>query len=369
MSSKIVLLRRSTNPGIRFLRNNSRLPRFSETIIVDDEQLRQLEQDGSAYVDRTWENDFFDFPYDPGIGAVTAAEDETNWGLTALSHEQIWNDWGTGAGVRVGVIDSGVDWAHSNFSDANLVDFFDIDRDNGDVSRPDPYDSGWHGTHCTSILVGKSDTEIKRGIAPGCEVVAVKALKKLQGSVVSVQRGLEICLEEKCDIVSLSFGWPGQHDVWFDIIKRLVEGGTIVFAGIGNTYGQGFDHISPANYPIPGLIGVGAYDDDRTIWPRSGGGDVTWSSTSLFPSMRVVKPDLTGPGVGIVSASPSQSFRRESGTSMATPHLAGVAACIWSSDLSQSSSEVIEKLYALAKDAGVSGPDVRFGDGMIHGPF
>ena len=104
------------------------------------------------------------------------------------------------------------------------------------------------------------------------------------------------------------------------------------------------------------------------MWSQSGGGEVQWDDSSSFGHIRVVKPELSAPGVDIVSAAPGARFRRESGTSMATPHVAAVAACVWSEAPDQSATEVLKTLWSLLRDAGDVGGDIRFGDGILGKP-
>ena len=222
------------------------------------------------------------YPYDPGIGAVDAADNEASWAGAWLGYQDFWNAKGRGSGVKVALLDSGLDATHPAFSHANIKGFVDIDQDRGTITTVTPHDTGWHGTHCAGILCGSENTGVFRGIAPDVDLYVGVTLNGFDGSVVSVQKGLEWALDRQCKIISLSFGWPGVHDVWADIVKTIANAGAIIFAGIGNEYHQGADTLSPANYPLPNIVSVGAHDIHGNIWHLSGGGDVNWPSQTAF---------------------------------------------------------------------------------------
>jgi subtilisin family serine protease len=306
-------------------------------------------------------------------GGLAVVENDDNWGVGPLGYnaQRFWQVGVRGSGVRIGIADSGIDVTHSTFatlrSNQRLTAFAAFANDGTKVvqHRPDgslipdsaaiPTLSHWHGTFCSAILVGEPTGGKARGMAPKAELAVVQVLQEANnGSVASIFAGLSWLADQRCDIISLSLGWEGKHDQWANPIRTLLRQGAVVVAAAGNSFGvPGVPPSdSPANYPLDpddanqGLfISVGAIDQGNLVADFSGGETVNWSGVqdtwpngtqtpSPFATAppRIV-PSMVAPGVGIVSASPvspAGQYRMESGTSMATPHVAGLLALILS---------------------------------------
>lgn len=214
-----------------------------------------------------------------------------------------------------------------------------------------PTFSHWHGTFCASISVGQNDGE-NRGLAPASELVVAQVLHQGNvGTVASILAGLNWLADQNCDIVSLSLGIPGQYDFWSEPIIRMLSQGTVVVAAIGNEHGVPgvLDSRSPANYPISPkndkdgiLISVGAQSSDGKVADFSGGGNFNWSGvtnklpdgssvkSSFAETASIILPSMIAPGVDIVQPVANSIYQSESGSSMATPHIAGLLALILS---------------------------------------
>lgn len=337
----------------------------SGTVIIDSSTLAQLSSQHA--ITRVWPNEGFMFPYTPDVGAVGVVEKQSNWGADYLLFKQLHRLGADGTGIKVGIADSGLDTSHEMFSDLNLKAFADIDLQDGSVNVTAPFDSGWHGTHCAGCLCGQDPMREVIGAAPKAELYVAKALERWSGSVLSVHSAIKWLSDQGCKIISLSFGWPGLRDAWCDVISAFLDQGGLIFAGIGNDYNSEFPTISPANYPLRGIVAVGAHARDGTIWHRSGGGLEQWPGGSEFTTAPAqLKPDLVGPGIDIVSASPGATYRLEAGTSMATPHVAGIAACIWSVAPNAPCSTILSVIESSLDDAGAPGDDARAGRGRLN---
>lgn len=319
---------------------------------------------------RVWENERFTVPYSR-VGAAAIVERTENWGVDAIAAGRFWERGFLGEGINVGIADSGLDKSHSVFEHTNLINFADFSLETGEIVGDDPYDSGWHGTHCASILAGAESDSMGRGVAPQCNLFVAKVLDGWDGSVLSVSKALRWFVENDCDVVSLSIGNPGTHDVWFEEMLDLVSSGCVAIVAAGNEYGEAYPTRSPGNYGIDGTISVGASKSDQGIWHRSGGGVVSWPSIGGAASRDVLVPDIVAPGAAIAGASPNHEYRVESGTSMATPHIAGLAALAIQRSRSAgyeiTPDELKRVMLESCSDLGEPGADTRYGAGLFSG--
>lgn len=338
-----------------------------QTLLVPNEDASHVAS--SPMIADSFDNATIEFPLDPISGAAPV-ENDNNWGVgtKGLQADRFWSQGFRGAGVRIGIADSGVDATHPAFAGMmggnRLAAFAHFNKlgtkqvqhrlDNSAI--PDmqaaPTFSHWHGTHCASILVGSATSGKARGMAPEATLVVTRVLEDgNEGSVAGIMAGLSWLAEQGCDIASLSLGWPGRHEEWAAQITNLLKTGTVVVAAVGNEYtaaGVGKSR-SPANYPIDPtgpddglLIAVGAHDVELSVWDDSGGEMAEWagvqvrssdgsSRPSIFAASagRIV-PTLVAPGVNIVSAIPGGKYYSSPGSSMAAPHIAGLIALVLS---------------------------------------
>ena len=334
------------------------------TLVVPLEEVAPF----AAISDRYFENKLLSFNLDLP-GGLAIAENEDNWGGGKQGYDaaRFWERGVFGIGVRLGIADSGIDVTHPTFGTMQahhrLKAFaaFDsqgrktVQRTQDSAVVPDsetkPTFTHWHGTFCAAILVGDQTDGKLRGLAKQSELVVAQVLQSANnGTVASIFAGLTWLSDQNCDIVSLSLGWEGKRDQWATPIQELLRRGVVVVCAAGNSFGAPGvpPSSSPGNYPLEPvsstdgvLVCVGAIDEVKVVGDFSGGETVDWSGVrndqpdgtqvpSVFAtaSPRVV-PTLVAPGVGVVSASPvvaSGQFRLESGTSMATPQVAGLIA-------------------------------------------
>ena len=362
--------------------------KFATSESISDESLRHLSNSQTFYVDSLQkldeirsrgfqvdavkQNQIFTVPHRPDIGPAANVEREANWGAENLRIQEFWQLKARGQSVKVGIADTGIFPDHDCFASLNLKEFIDINLD-GEISQPSPYDGAWHGTHCAGVLCGVESDGMSRGVSPDIELYVAKTFDGWSGSIISQNKALEWFHEKQCDIVSLSLGWPGLHDDWADAMFKLVQGGAIVFVASGNEYGsQSQPHTrSPGNYPLEGLFSVGAYNNEQNIWESSGGGIIDWPDDSYFSDKKnIIVPSLAGPGEGIISCAPEKGkYRNESGTSMATPHIAGIAANILSyiraQGLANEKKLTKQIINNAIVDFGQPGPDERYGKGLL----
>lgn len=243
---------------------------------------------------------------------------------------EAWEDFGaTGRGIKVAVLDSGVDKSHPALS-GKVVD--EVSTAGEAVNVP-----GNHGTHVAGTIA--SNDPIYRGVAYQCDLINIKVLTAAGGGQPQgVIAGLEQAVRRGALVANLSLGWSEFLHNWAcndaDCIlcqaaDNAVRLGVTVVIAAGNE-GSG----APAgkfNCRHPGaarrVITVGAVDKAKV---PAGFSSIGPSSGRLSPgsSIRLTKPDVSGPGVSITSSTLGGGFGGLSGTSMASPHVAGVAALI-----------------------------------------
>lgn len=227
--------------------------------------------------------------------------------------------------VTIAVLDTGVDLAHPEYADRldDGFDFVDIidgadaflgDRVDADS---DPSDPGvGHGSHVTGILVARGE-RMPMGVAPGCRVLPVRVLGALRsgdqvigaGLVDNINAGIKWAVDHGADVINMSLGirHEGGGLPHTDVVRYAARRGVTVVAAAGNDGGD------TLYYPgaLPGVIAVGAVGHDDEVAPYS-----TWGA----------QVDIVAPGTEIWSSWLDGGYAFATGTSQATPFVAGAAA-------------------------------------------
>ncbi|QTE28232.1 S8 family peptidase [Pengzhenrongella sicca] len=324
---------------------------------------------------------------EPLAGAAPAAATTTAWGVSAV-HADI--SARTGAGVTVAVLDTGIDRTHTAFAGVNITEHDFSGSGNGDVQG--------HGTHCAGTILGRDVDGTRIGVARGVETLLIGKVLGDDGSGDSemIFRGIQWATQEKAHVVSMSLGFdfPGMvkrlvDDGWpvdlatsaaleayranlrmFDALMEVAQSaaafgtGTVIVAAAGNESERQIDPQYEIGVSLPaaadGVISVGALG-------QSAAGFQIAPFSNTFPQ-------VSGPGVDIVSAKAGGGLRSLSGTSMATPHVAGVAALWWeevlASALPHTAVSITARLLARAQTTGFA-PDVDVADrgaGLVQAP-
>jgi subtilisin family serine protease len=282
----------------------------------------------------------------------------------------------TGNGVVVAVIDTGVDWDHpdlvnnhwtntSESSCSNGVDddgngFIDdchgFDFVGEDIYFPnpdnDPTDQYGHGTHVAGTIAAEDNNIGVLGVAPNAKLMALKVLDdEGRGTSASVIAGIDYARINKADIINLSLGGPGNDPLMKDAVDNATDDGILVVAAAGNSGNS--NPYYPASYP--NAFSVGAID--------KAGNRASFSNTG--PNL-----DIMAPGVDIISTYPVDldgfEYAINSGTSMATPHIAGLAALYLEKNPSATPSEIRNAITGSATDLGASGRDDLYGYGAAN---
>lgn len=292
----------------------------------------------------------------PAPVAEPEAIDETDltWGLQAVKADL---STATGAGVRVAVLDTGFDVDHPDFAGREVLT-------NSFVPGEDVRDGHGHGTHCIGTACGprKPVEGPGYGVAHESTIYAGKVLSNQgSGSDGGILAGISWAISSGARIISMSLGAavpPGQpySQVYEQVARRALARGTIIVAAAGNESQRSAGVIAPVGHPAncPSILAVGAIDQLGGIAPFSSG------------SVDVGQVDLVGPGVDVYSSWPMPTRnRRISGTSMATPHVAGIAALL--ADRYGSRSRALwARLFQTARRLPLPSTDV--GAGLVQAP-
>lgn len=290
-------------------------------------------------------------PIRPRRRAAARLRRRLTWGLEALRVPALWRQGLTGRGVRVGHLDTGVDGRHPALRGAiaRFAEFDDLGREVRPA--PSPFDSDEHGTHTAATIAGRPVGGRHVGVAPGAELAAALVIEG--GDVVArVLGGLDWAVGQGVRVLSLSLGFRGWWEDFLPLTRLLRARGVLPVFAVGNE-GPGTSR-SPGNYAE--ALSVGAADRAGRV--------AEFSSSQRFRRRRdPVVPDLVAPGVDVVSAVPGRGYATMDGTSMATPHVAGLAALLLEARPDRSVAQVETALLASCRLAPGVGPE-RAGRGI-----
>lgn len=278
------------------------------------------------------------------------------WGITSMGIPQLWDQGLTGAGVAVAHLDTGIDGTHPAVR-AALAGFAEFDISGRQVRDASPRDSDevdGHGTHTAATLAGRAVRGRRVGVAPGASVYSALVIEG--GDVVArVLGGMDWALGQGVRVLSMSLGIRGLLNDFLGVVDVLRDSGVLPVMAVGNE-GPGTSR-SPGNYPK--VVSVGAHDQAMTVADFS-------SSQRFVRRSQPVVPDLTGPGVEVVSARAGGGWHALSGSSMATPHVAGLAALLLEAKPDATVARLERAILASAVRADIDAS--RGGRGAVDGP-
>lgn len=289
---------------------------------------------------------------DPASPAVT----ELPWAQRTLDARAV-REHGTGAGVVVAVVDSGVDADHPQLRRPGKVlrgqDFFLV----GDL--PGRFDCVSHGTGVASIIgATPADGVGFAGLAPGATILPVRVSESdaTDGAAQAIDpevlaRGIWYAVEQGADVVNLSVAGGLDNRFVRDAIRHAVSSDVVVVAAAGNA--QKGAAPGPAVYPAgyDGVLGVGAVDMAGTRTPRS----------QIGPHV-----DLVAPGQGVLAAARAGGHQYRDGTSFAAAFVSATAALVRAEWPESSAEEVAERILATATPAPGGRDSAAYGAGLVN---
>jgi uncharacterized repeat protein (TIGR01451 family) len=304
-------------------------------------------------------------------GALAPQSQGTGWNITQIRADLVWNALQVdGSGVVVANIDTGVDLLHpalltryrgydSHGLYQHACNWFDATEGGATY----PVDANGHGTHTMGTMLGGGGI----GVAPGAKWVAVRAFDN-QG--IALESWLHTAMEwivnpgpgcdpaNAPDVVnnSWSASWGGV-DVFRGDVQALRAAGVFAAFAAGNSGPYEGSIGAPGSYPES--FSVGAVTSGDVVADFSGRGPSDWYGSSL------VKPEVSAPGVNVRSSLPGGAYGELSGTSMATPHVAGLAALMLQADPGLTVSQLETVIKETAVRLGSPIPNNDYGWGRI----
>ncbi len=287
------------------------------------------------------------FPGDTLFAQQWALNNTGQTGGTAdadIDAPEAWNVITGSTGILIAVVDTGVDYTHPDLNDGRVRT--DIDRDfvNNDNDARD--DQG-HGTHVAGIIAAAANGSGTVGILWQASILPVKVLSAQgSGSADQVAQGIQYAADQGARVINMSLGAPLCSQTIADAVNYAFEKGAVIVAAAGNDGGA-------VGYPAKHerVIAVAATDgkDRRATFSNRG------------PEV-----DVAAPGVAILSTVPNGGYESFSGTSMASPHVAGVAGLILAQTGTLTNAQVMAVLRNSADDLGMAGFDDDFGHGRVN---
>jgi serine protease AprX len=277
-----------------------------------------------------------------------------------IGADKVWAAGYTGKGVKVCVIDTGIDSSHPDLNGNKVVAW--VDYVNG---RTTPYDDHGHGTHVSSTIAGTGNASSGqyKGVAPEASLMGAKVLSSQgSGSNTNILKAIDWAVQNGAQVISMSLGSSSHSQAMDDAIKSATSHGVTVVVAAGNSGPNAKTVACPGD--SPDAITVGASD-------RS---DVIASFSSRGPTYDGrVKPDVTNMGVGLWAAKATGTgagkgttyYLPMSGTSMATPMTSGVVALLLQANKTLTPAQVKTVLTKTAKPLGGSVPNNDYGYGRV----
>jgi subtilisin family serine protease len=291
----------------------------------------------------SWEKEVFVYP--DGTSPVAVAS--TTYGLDLTGVPKSTYD---GSGIKVCVLDTGIDLTHPDFAGRSIVSASFV------VGQP-VQDGHSHGTHTAGTACGPQTpgSGPRYGIAYNAQLYVGKVLSNSgRGTTSSILAGINWALANNCEIISMSLSSPvGEQTSYTQAGQKALDAGALVVAAAGNDStrpGNTAQTGAPANSPT--IMAVAAVDQSSNVASFSNGGKI----------------EIAGPGVDVLSSVPAPTlYDNKSGTSMATPHVSGIAALWAQSDATYRGKALWAALTGAATQ--LSAPAADVGAGLVQAPI
>lgn len=265
------------------------------------------------------------------------------YNLPLIKADEAWDINLGKSNIVVAVVDTGVDLNHKDFKD-KLVTGYNVLTDTND-----PLDDNGHGTHVAGIISASTNNTIGiAGVSWNNKIMPIKAIgAEGTGSSFDIAKGIRWATDHGAHVINMSVGNYHPSGILQDAIRYAYNKGVVLVAASGN------DNTSQPSYPAayPEVISVAAVDQQAQRAEFSNYGDYI---------------EVAAPGVDIPSTYIYDEYAALSGTSMACPHVAGLAGLILSVNPKLTNEEVRAIIRNTSVDAGPTGKDSEYGHGMIN---
>jgi len=287
------------------------------------------------------EEDQMLYPLD--LATSELVPDITNglYGLITTKAIDVHADGITGTGITACIADTGIDPAHPDQSTGRvLTQNFNSQAFNLSAET--------HATHVAGTIIAAMNGVGVRGVAYNSTLIHARVLGPDGGYSSEVMNGVRWLVETKgCRNVGLSLGGSFKSRTAENFYKNMYSKGALIIAAAGNEYRGTLSY--PAGYPV--VLSVGALDKNNN--------HALFSNTGK-------NLDISAPGVSVISSVPFFNWATYSGTSMATPHVVGIASLVLSANPSLTNAQVEKILKSTATDLGVAGYDITYGYGIVN---
>ena len=324
---------------------------------------------------------------------------EITQNVIKVGADQVWEQGYMGQGVVVAVIDTGVNYNHVDVADHLWDGGSEFPHHGYDVKNHDndPMDDQGHGSHCSGTVLGDGTAGSQTGMAPEATLMCVKCLDNTgNGGAQNISEGIQWAVEHGCDMFSMSLGLPlssiPDRTLLRHTCETALDAGIVAAIAAGNEGNTQYMYPIPNNVRVPGScpppymdevqgenpgdltcsVCVGAVDYNDNAAYFSSRGPVTWQNTEFGdypyqPGIGLIRPDVCAPGVDIKSLNyqTNTGYTYMSGTSMATPCVAGCMALMLSKDINLTPSDVCRILEETAVPLA-TGKSNTYGFGRVN---
>ncbi|MGE6629444.1 S8 family peptidase [Bacillus sp. NPDC077027] len=264
------------------------------------------------------------------------------YGIKNIKTKKVHKQGYAGQNVKVAVLDSGIDRTHQDLEVAGGVSFV--------PTEADPFvDPHQHGTHVSGTIAALDNKVGVVGVAPKASIYAVKVADQDGDGYYSwIIKGIEWAIENDIDVINISMGGASESAALKEAVDTAYEKGILIVASAGNAGSYG--SLNTIDYPAKysSVIAVASVDN---------------KTQRAFDSSVGEEVEISAPGVATLSTIPGNDYGYKSGTSMASPHVAGAAAVILSKYPGLTNEEVRKRLSQTATKLG---DPFYYGSGLIN---
>lgn len=262
---------------------------------------------------------------------VQPTPQEIPWGINSVN-APLAHAITKGAGVNVCVVDTGIQRNHPDLSNSIIGENFVVSRNKVDPNKWD--DDNGHGTHVAGTIAALDNAYGVVGVAPEAQLLAAKVLdRRGSGSLSSVAEGIRFCISHNADVINMSLGSSADSTTLHDALIDAYNAGIKIVAAAGN---ESTSVSYPAKYNE--VFAITAIDQNLNLAYFSNFGP---------------EVDYTAPGVNVKSTTIGSTYKTLSGTSMASPHAAGVFALAIASGRTQIASSLLPLLTSVQQGSGL----------------